>query len=179
MYINKQDKEELVNRTKNGALAGAGAFAITALSCYRVSQEMFYEPETKKVMNLSFMVAIVSALGWFLMPAAARPVEEHIEEVKRTVTAPIKVLLNQILNTQKNAASDMQKAREKFYNRTGSTTSTTSTPGGWTFVGGQKTDSYTRGYNKAHSVFDNSTNDDYDPLDDDDLEDFYKTLDDE
>lgn len=171
----EEDIQELKHRTVNGLLAGAGAFAITALSCYRVSQEMYYEPDFGKVTRLSGIVAGVAGLAWFLMPAARQHPQEHMEEIKNTITGPVKVLLNQVLVSQKNAATEMQQARAKYYNSLNSVQST-----GWVPVGTLRdnpTSSYERGFRKV-SIFDNSFTQDFPPIDDDDLADFYSGLDD-
>lgn len=169
----EEDLLEFETRAKNGALAGVGTFAITALSCYRISQEMYYEPDFSKVLTVSGIAAGVAALTWFCMPAATGAVEDTLEEVKEQVTGPAKVALNRVLASQLEATKKVQQAVQTLNQRT--------SPSGWQYVGSeQKSASYVRGFTaKPVSVFDNSTNDDYDPLDDEDLEDFYKSLEDE
>lgn len=167
----EEDLLEFETRAKNGALAGAGAFAITALSCYRISQEMYYEPDLAKVLTVSGIAAGVAALTWFCMPAATGSVEDTLEEVKGHVTGPAKVALNRLLVSQQEATTKVQQAVDNLKQRT--------SPGGWQYVGSSAARSYERGASKVTSVFDNSTNDDYDPLEDEDLEDFYRSLEDE
>ncbi len=161
----EEDLLEFQTRAKNGALAGVGTFAITALSCYRISQEMYYEPDFSKVMTVSGVAAGVAALTWFCMPAATGDVEETLEEVKQQVTGPAKVALNRVLVSQKEATKRVQQAVEKLNQKT--------SPSGWQYVSSR---SYDRGASKVTSVFDNSTNDDFDPLDDEELDDFYNSL---
>lgn len=173
----EQDLLEFETRAKNGALAGVGTFAITALSCYRISQEMYYEPDLPKVLTVSGIAAGIAALTWFCMPAATGDVEETIEEVKQQVTGPAKVALNRVLASQLEATKKVQQAVQTLNQKTSTS--------GWQYVGSTssaetRNASYMRGFNaKPVSVFDNSTNDDYDPLEDEDLEEFYRSLEDE
>lgn len=158
--------EEIGNRLKNGALAGAGTFAIMSLTCYRTSQEMYYEPDIGKVLKVSAIISAIAAFIWSLMPKANQPVEESINEVKQTITAPINVFLARVLKIQKDTNEEIDNIALKMY-RERTKTSTFSTTAPWT-RDGEKSASYMRGWNKlpkggGPSMYDSDIFDDDDP----------------
>lgn len=182
-------KEELKKRAKNGALAAAGTFAITALSCHRTSQELYYQPDTIKVFKFSGILAAIAGIIWALMPRAKDDPEDNITEVKNTVMQPVNVMLGRLLQIQKDANDEIKEAREKFWReqRQSSYTSSIRTsfarPGYESpSAGAQREKSYLKGWNKvpmssgAASVFESEDDQDDEPLHDAEIEEFYREL---
>lgn len=170
-------KEELSNRVKNGGLAAGGAFAISALTSYRVSQELMHDPKSGDVVKVSLIFALVAGIVWAFMPQASKSPEEHLEEVKAAITEPLNVLIVRLTQNQKELV-DTAKDMERKYSSPSST--------GWvqatqSFEG--KSKSYMKGWNNSGnrgSIF--SNDDDVMPPDDDtlteeELSDFYRDLD--
>lgn len=187
-------KEELKRRAKNGTLAAAGTFAITALSCHRTSQELYYQPDTIKVFKFSGIIAILAGIVWAFMPRAKDNPEDNIAEVKNTVMQPVNVMLGRLLQIQKDANDEIKEARERFWREQRQSSyasnirnSFSARPGYETKVFTSATShtpdkSYMKGWNKvarsaaAGSVFDSDDDRDDEPLYDAEIEEFYREL---
>lgn len=171
--------EEARNRAKNGCLAAVGGFAISALTNFRISQEMNHEVKTQDALKVAAMFAVVAGIIWACMPNAANDPEEHMEHVKDAITEPLNVLIVRLVENQRELVNTASELEKKYSNNS------------WTYVGASsdsgKSASYMRGWNKGRtSIFDSDGVDDQvmPPDDDDDditeeeLQEFYRDLED-
>lgn len=173
--------EEVGTRIKNGGLAAVGAFAISALTNYRISQEMLHEPMASDVFKVAAVFAVIAGVVWAILPNAANNPDDHLEDVKDAVSEPLNVLIVRMMENQRELSRTAEEITSKYSTSTGSS--------GWSYVrntGSGRTDSYMRGWNKARpsSIFDTDEVDvdvlppDEDDITEEELQEFYRDLED-
>jgi hypothetical protein len=121
----------LKNRMKQGGAVSAAAFAMTAVTAYRLGHEKGIILTPTSVMKFSAIVAGVAGVIWACMPKAKESPGKTVEEAKEQIYPAVKIAISRILQNEQELQDSLKPSEatssfRKSYSYSGVTSNVSS-----------------------------------------------------